>query len=110
MLRLLPVIISALLFAAHILRFYGLLWAAVVLVPLITLLIRKPWTIRLWQILLALAIVVWLNVAIELVQARMALDAPWLRLAIILSTVISFNLFSLIWLENKTIRSFYHLR
>jgi len=109
-LRLLPVIFSTLLFAAHVLRFNGLYWTIAILALLFTLFIRKPWIIRLWQILLGLAALKWGMVTIELIHIRIAFDIPYTRLTIILILVIIFNVFTVLWLQNKKIRRFYRGR
>jgi hypothetical protein len=54
--------------------------------PLI-LLVRKPWVLTVGPCLLTAAGVIWTYILIDLVQVRMALGTPWLRLAIILSSV-----------------------
>jgi hypothetical protein len=105
--RLLPVILSTLLYAAHVLRFNGLPVAVMVLILLLTLFIRKPWIIRLWQILLAFAALKWVIITVELVQMRINFEIPYLRLAIILIIVAVLNLFTVFWLQNKKIKKFY---
>lgn len=107
LLRLLPVIISTLLSAAHVMRFNGPIRAMTVLGILLTLFIRKPWIIRLWQVLLTFATLKWVTIAIELVQMRIAFEMPYLWLAVILIAVITFNAFAIIWMQNEKIRVFY---
>ncbi|MBL7047175.1 MAG: hypothetical protein ISR95_06050 [Candidatus Marinimicrobia bacterium] len=102
-----PVILSTLLIAAHLSRHYSNLIAFVGLILLLTLLIRKPWIPRLWQGLLSIAVVEWIITTVELVQFRWIHQEPWLRLLVILSSVILFNIFSIIWLENRKIKSYY---
>ena len=106
-LRLFPVILSTILFAAHVLRFNGLFWAIAVLLLLLTLLFRKPWIIRFWQILLSFAALKWVIITIELIQMRIAFDMPYLRLVVILFTVIIFNVFTIAWLESGKIKAHY---
>ncbi|HFE64461.1 MAG TPA: hypothetical protein ENK14_08625 [Caldithrix sp.] len=106
-LRLLPVILSALLLAAHFLRFYGVESAVVVILLLLTLLIRKRWVLRMWQFFLFLGALIWIQTTVTLIQFRIALDLPWLRLAAIMGAVILFTTFSGIWLENKKIKRYF---
>jgi hypothetical protein len=54
--------------------------------PLI-LLVRKPWVLTVGPCLLTVAGAIWTYILIDLVQVRMALGTPWLRLAVILSSV-----------------------
>lgn len=107
-LRLLPVIFSDILLAAHFLRFYGLVPAAVVLLLLFSLLIRSIWVLRSWQGILMVAVLIWIKASINLVHARIALDLPWIRLSIIMIGVIAFTIFSGFWLENKKIRKYFN--
>ena len=71
-LRLLPIIFAQLLFAAHIMRSHGLIWALLVLSLLSTLFIRRDWLIRLWQVIVTLATVEWIRITIVIVQLRLA--------------------------------------
>lgn len=105
--RLLPVILTTLLLAAHVLRFYGILPAAIVLLLLVTLFVRKNFMRRMWQAFLALATIMWIHTTILLVDIRLAHQAPWIRLAAILVAVIAFNIFTILWLENETIKRHY---
>jgi hypothetical protein len=108
--RLLPVIISALLISAHILRFHGLTATILCLSLLITLCFRNPWTLRMWQIFLSIAALIWVWTTVNLVHLRVELGLPWVRLAIILISVIVFTLFTVIWLETKSLKAFYRHR
>ncbi|HEM48991.1 MAG TPA: hypothetical protein ENO27_02155 [Caldithrix sp.] len=106
-LRLLPLIFTQLLFAAHIMRSFGVIWALVVLMLLITLVIHREWIIRLWQIIIAFEIIEWIRTTLIIVQLRLAVEMPYLRLLIIMGAVILFNLFIIYWLQRKRIRNFF---
>jgi len=105
--RLLPLIFSVILIAAHVMRFNGLYPALLVLALLLTLFIRSKWTLKGWQIALAAGIVMWAQTTYNIVQMRMAINEPWLRLAIIMGAVIAFTLYSILSLENKKIKAVY---
>jgi hypothetical protein len=105
--RLLPVIVSALLFSAHILRFYGFPATLLFLALLLVLCIRRPWSRRLWQIVLSIAALVWIRTTVNLVLLRVQNELPWGRLAMILLGVIGLTVLSVIWLENTRIQGFY---
>ena len=105
--RLLPLILAQLLFAAHIMRSFGILWATVVLIPLFTLFISRDWITRLWQIIIAFEVVEWIRTTIVIVQLRLAVDMPYIRLLIIMGAVILFNLFVIYWLRRPIIINFY---
>jgi hypothetical protein len=106
--RLLPLIFVQLLFAAHIMRSFGMIWALVVLILLFTLFIRRDWIIRLWQIIIAFEVVEWIRTTIVIVQLRLAVEMPYIRLLIIMGAVILFNLFVIYWLRRPIIINFYN--
>lgn len=102
-----PVILSAILFAAHCLR-SGLLPLALLalLLPLL-LIFRRIWAARVCQIFLVLAALEWTRTLIVLVGARQADGQPWLRLFIILGTVVVFTAGSALVLNHKSLRKRY---
>jgi hypothetical protein len=108
--RLLPVILADLLLSAHFLRFSGVFPAALALLLLGTLFIRRSWVIRFWQALMFIATLVWIDSTIKLVQLRLMLELPWLRLAVIMMLVIALTVFAGFWMENKKIKTFYRQR
>ena len=90
-LRLIPVILSAILLAAHF-SYAGP--SGLVLVALgfpLLLLIRKPWAARAVQLALVLGGVEWLRAAWGYVSQRMELGEPWIRLVVILGVVALFT-------------------
>ena len=107
-LRLLPLIFVQLLFVAHIMRSFGIIWAMAILILLFTLFIRREWIIRLWQIIIAFEIVEWIRTTIVIVQLRLAVEMPYLRLLIIMSAVILFSLCVIYWLRRENITAFYN--
>ncbi len=106
-LRLLPTFLATLLMAAHVMRFNGLIPAVLTLLLLLTLLVRKAWVLKLWQGLLAVAILIWLNTAYNLIQIRIAHDAAWLRLALILGLVTLVNVLAIFVLRTRKLQSRY---
>ena len=106
-LRLLPLIFAQLLFAAHIMRLNGLMWALLVLLLLFTLFIRRNWIVQFWQMIAALATLEWIRITIVIVQLRLAVEMPYARLLIIMGAVILFNLFVIYWLQRPKIKAFY---
>ncbi len=107
--RLLPLIFSVLLLAAHFLRFHGLLPMAIFLMFLFLLVIRKMWVIRFWQVVLSLGTLLWIDTTFRLIQFRIAMNQPWLRMAIIMGVIIFFTAFSGIWLESRKIKDYYRV-
>lgn len=93
-LRLLPVIISALLLAAHFLR-AGLLGLAFVSLafPLL-LLFRLRWVTRIVQLILVLGALEWLRTSLSLIDERRSSGQEWAAAAIILLFVAVFTAIS----------------
>ncbi len=106
-LRLTPVILANLVFAAHMSRSNSNILALIVLLFTFSLLIKKSWLIRVWQVYLLGAGVLWLVDMIGYVQLRMAAGTPWIRLAVILSVVALFTFFAAYWLEKPAIKNVY---
>jgi len=104
-LRLLPVILSFLLLAAHFYRM-GLLSFAVLCVALPFLLfLRQAWVPRLLQVLLLLGALEWLRALYGFAAMRIAFGEPWLRLAIILGAVALFTGLSGLVFRNGKLRA-----
>lgn len=106
-LRLLPAIFTTLLFAAHFSRIEYDILAIFILLLLFTLFIRKDYILRAWQIFLGITGLVWIYVAIGYIQPRIATDAPWMRLGLIMGGIILFSFFSAWWVGRKKIKTFY---
>jgi hypothetical protein len=85
--RLLPVLLSAVLLAAHFSRHDMPLLIPVALLFPALLLVRRPWVPRVVQGILVLAAVEWIRTAIGLGRARVAAGEPWVRMAVILGAV-----------------------
>ena len=86
-LQLLPVVLSYLLMAAHLLRgHHYLLMALAAVVPLL-LIIPRPWVARVMQVGLVIAAAEWMRTIVLLVQERMAFGQPYARMALILGAV-----------------------
>jgi len=90
-LRLLPVVLSALLLGAHFLR-TGLIPVVILAVLFPALLFfRRAWAARLVQIMLVLGALEWVRTLLILVAARQAVGQPWSRLAMIIGLVVVFT-------------------
>jgi hypothetical protein len=85
--RLLPVLLSAVLLAAHFSRHAVPALIPVALLFPALLLVRRPWVPRVVQVVLVLAAVEWVRTAVALGSARRATGEPWVRMAVILGAV-----------------------
>ena len=102
--RLIPVIVSCLLMSAHFSRAnmsgIALIW---LLLPFL-LFVKRDWIARIFQILMLIGSIIWLETAYRLIKIRLALDGSWMRLAIILGAVALFTLLSALVFENKKLK------
>jgi len=105
--RLLPAIFTTLLFVAHFSRSENDFLAIIVLLLLGTLFIRKEMVLRVWQIFLGFTGLVWINVGIGYIQPRMATNASWTRLGLIMAGIVLFSFFSAWWVGRPKIKAFY---
>ncbi len=100
-------LISSVLLAAHFSRvdLKGISLLCL-LFPLI-LLIKKAWTLRIFQVYLILGAVIWVQRMLALRSLRIAAGEPWLRLAFILGAVALFTLLSAVIMEKKSFKRRY---
>ena len=106
-LRLVPVVLSCLLMAAHFLR-SGLLvlTAAFALLPLL-LAVRRPWVPPVMQAVLLVAGAEWVRTTVVLACGRMAAGEPWTRMALILGSVLAVTLGSMLVFRHSAVRGRY---
>ena len=91
-LRTLPTILSMLILAAHFIRFGSLAMTILCTLLPALLLLRRPWARWLAQGVLVLGAILWIITALELTMLRQTAGQPWIRMAVILAAVASFNL------------------
>lgn len=82
-----PILVAALLLAAHALRGGHFAAVAVCLALPVLLAVRRPWAAAVLQLGLAAGALEWARTAFLLIQARRELGEPFLRLAGILGGV-----------------------
>jgi hypothetical protein len=107
-LRLLPVILSFLLLAAHFYRAGQLLPAGACLAAPMLLFLRWPWVPRLFQALLVLGALEWLRSLYAFAALRIAFEQPWARLALILGAVALFTGLSGLVFRSQHLRRLYN--
>lgn len=102
-LRSIPAVIALLLLGAHFFRGGNLVpTVACVLLPLL-LVVQRRIALRVVQCSLAAGVFIWLHTAAVLVQMRMQVSAPWLRMLLILSAVALFTGFCAALLNSKAV-------
>jgi hypothetical protein len=105
--RLLPVILSFLVLAAHFYRAeLFALTAACLLLPFL-LLLRRSWIPRLFQAVLLIGALEWLRTLYVFASMRVAFEQPWGRLALILGGVALFTALSGLVFRARTLRTRY---
>ena len=82
-----PIVLSAIVLAAHFLRGGQVVLVAISLALPFLLLVRRPWAGWLLSVTLGLGAIEWVLTLVDLAQLRIAAGQPWTRMAIILGTV-----------------------
>ncbi|MGD8358561.1 MAG: hypothetical protein PVG42_10940 [Lysobacterales bacterium] len=108
--RVLPVILSFLLLAAHFYRAGQVAVALLCVAAPLLLFLRKPWVPMLFQALLVLGALEWLRALYGFAQMRIAFGEPWTRLAVILGAVALFTALSGLSFRHRKLRTFYQGR
>ena len=108
-LRLLPVILSFGLLAAHFSRADMLPAVIVSLATPLLLLIRKPWIAWSIQVLLLLGAAEWIRSMFGYIQVRKEIGEDWGRLAIILVSVALLTACSALVFRGKSLKKRYRL-
>ncbi len=109
LIKLLPVIVSLLLMAAHFYRAGLLPVAALVLVVPCMLFVPQRWVVRTIQALLVVGSIKWIVTLLKLVSMRQAMNMPWIRLALILGSVSMITFGSIFIFRLKSLRVRYKL-
>ena len=105
--KLIPVIVSILLLAAHFLR-DGYITVVVALVAALALLfVRRPWVSQFFQIGLILGGLEWLRTLLNLIKERQLSGQSWTRMALILGAVILFTAGSAFVFQMASLRQHY---
>jgi hypothetical protein len=103
--RLLPVILSFLLLAAHFYRSGQVVFAGISLALPFLLFLKEIWVVRIIQVALLLGSAEWIRTLYVFARQRVEFDQPWTRLAIILGGVALFTLLSTLVFRNQSVRN-----
>ena len=106
-LRLSPVMLSALLLAAHFSRHDTLALSVLSLVFPFILLFRRPWVPPLVQVVLILGALEWTRTLVTIARQRQAAGDDWLRMAMILGCVAAVTLASILVFRSPKVRERY---
>ncbi len=105
--RLLPVLISLLLLAAHFFRAGQMPVVLLVLLSPGLLLFRRVWAVRIMQGVLLAGGLEWIRTAVVLAMFRHELGLPWLRLVLILGSVALLTIGSMFVFQSASLRERY---
>ncbi len=107
--RVIPLILSSILLAAHFYRSGHILLVLFCLGAPLLLLIKRPFTLILLQLYAYFGVATWIHTAITIAQRRMAIGYPWIKASFILGAVALFTLLSGLLLNSKTIKARYQM-
>ena len=108
--KLIPVIFSFLLLAAHFSRLgITFLVISALIIPFL-LFIKKAWAARTIQLALIAGAVEWIRIMFVYINIRKETEQDWTRLAVILSVVSLFTLLSVLIFQSKSGKKFYKLK
>lgn len=106
-LKLIPVVLSFLLLAAHFLRADLVFTAGLCVAMPLLLLFRERWVPLLFQVLLVLGALEWLHTLIVFAGERMDAGRPWIRMVVILGAVMLFTALSGLVFRSNSLRSWF---
>ena len=106
-LRLLPVILSFIILAAHFMHAGQMYLVYLMLVLPFLLFIKKSWVPWLFQAVLLLGAAEWLRTLYFMTLVRLEYGEPWIRMAVILGAVALFTALSSLMFWNKKLGARY---
>ena len=102
--RLLPVILSSILMAAHFSRASQNGLSIVCLMLPFLLFIKRRWVAKVFQVLLLIGAIEWIQTTLRIVHIRQVQGEAWMRLVIILGSVALFTALSALVFESKNLK------
>ncbi|MBY5945834.1 hypothetical protein [Photobacterium rosenbergii] len=105
--RIVPIVMSFWLLAAHFLRFGAMLPCIILLVYPLLLVIRHRWIPYVMSLSLGLVGLKWLQVTYDMVNVRLMMGDDWLRMSIIMAGVVCFTLMSISLFQSRKLKAFY---
>jgi hypothetical protein len=108
-LRLTPVVLSLLVLAAHFLRAENTLQVVLVLAMIGFLFVKRPWSVRVVQVVPVLGAFEWLLTLSGLVVRRVELGQPYGRMVMILGSVALLTAMSALVFRSEPLRARYGL-
>src|SRR5689334_7919529 len=103
-----PVILSALVLAAHFFRNGQILLVLMSLAAAALLAVPRWWVARAIQVFLIIGALEWVRTAMAIADERLSAGQPWLRMAIILGCVAMFTLLSSLVIFTRPLRRHFY--
>lgn len=104
-----PIVLSLAVLGAHFMRYGNSIGVSVTTLLIALLFVRRAWVARLTQVALILGALEWLRTLFDLVQMRIAMGEPYLRMVVILGIVALVTLGSALLFQAVTLRKIYCL-
>jgi len=105
--RIIAISLAALVLGAHFLRDGNILLTVVFALSPLLLLIKQRWVLWVLQAIAYVGAVLWLQTAIQILNQRLLLGEPWLRMVIILGVVAAFSVFAGVLMNGKVMQDKY---
>jgi len=102
-----PIVLSLAVLGAHFMRYGNSPGVSITTLLIALLFVRRAWVARLVQVALILGAIEWLRTLFDLVQMRVAMGEPFVRMAVILGIVAAVTLGSALLFQVATLRRIY---
>ena len=104
-----PVVFSLVILGAHFMRYGDSIGVFGSLVLIALLIVRRPWVVRLMQVILIFGALEWVRTLYELVQVRAAYGQPFTRMIVILGIVAAVTFCSALLFQSPELKKIYRL-
>jgi hypothetical protein len=104
-----PVVFSLVILGAHFMRYGDSIGVLGSLVLIALLIVRRPWVVRLMQVVLIFGALEWVRTLYELVQVRAAHGQPFIRMVVILGIIVAVTFCSALLFQSPTLKRIYRL-
>lgn len=104
-----PIVLSLAVLGAHFMRYGNAAGVSAATLLIALLFVRRAWVARLVQVALVLGTIEWLRTLFDLVQVRVAMGEPYLRMTVILGVVAAVTLLSALLFQVAELKKIYCL-
>ena len=104
-----PVVFSLVVLGAHFMRYGASIGISGSMALIALLIVRRPWVVRLIQIVLIFGALEWVRTLYELVQVRAAHGQPFIRMVVILGIIVAVTFCSALLFQSPAMKRIYRL-